>query len=181
MLLSAFKALEQLYLQQPLAQSIRLAGLTIGLHAFAQKRDHRLKLLLTPYAVVIGLHFLLMGSYPGAISAWISSIRTWVSRRSNSLKWALSFMVITLILVVPRITSWVFVLPLLGACLGTWALFREQGIRMRTMLMLGTVCWLIHNIAIGSIGGSVIESSFLMMNAATLYRLWQDGGREHIV
>ncbi|WP_144407628.1 YgjV family protein [Gynuella sunshinyii] len=173
-LMSALEPLRQLYLQHPVAQSLGMVALITGFLAFAQKDDLRLKQFLSAYCAVIGLHFLLMGSYPGAISAWVSGTRAWASRRTNSLVWMFAFMLINIVLVVPGITAWIFVLPLFAACLGTWALFREKGMRMRFMMMIGTVCWLTHNMAIGSIGGTIIESSFLLINASTLYRLWRE-------
>ncbi|WP_197069639.1 YgjV family protein, partial [Aeromonas media] len=34
-------------------------------------------------------------------------------------------------------------------------------------------CWTSHNILIGSIGGSLIELSFLFVNCHTMYRMWR--------
>jgi hypothetical protein len=171
---SLFESLVQLFQQQPVAQTIGLLALFVGLSGFAQKNDQRLKIMLSFFCVIMGIHFMMMGSYPGAIAAWIGSARSWASSRTRSWQLMLVFMLITVALTVPKITSWILVLPLIGGLLGTWAMFRETGMRLRLFMLLGTFCWLTHNIAIGSIGGTMIETSFLMMNSLTVYRLWRE-------
>ena len=73
----------------------------------------------------------------------------------------------------PDITQPIQWLTLIGTTLGTWALYREQGIRMRLIMLMGTVCWVTHNFVIGSIGGALIEGSFLFVNSHTVFRLWR--------
>ncbi len=38
-------------------------------------------------------------------------------------------------------------------------------------MLAGGLCWTSHNILIGSIGGSLIELSFLFVNCHTMYRI----------
>ncbi len=169
-----FEALKSAFMANPTAQGIGLFALCLGLSAFAQKDDKRLKTILTIFTLIMGLHFLLMGSFAGAMSAWISTARTWIARKSRSVYWAMFFILLNLVIVLPRVDAWVYLLPIIGSCVGTWALFREKGIKMRLLMMCGTFCWLTHNFIIGSIGGTIIESSFLVMNSSTLIRMWRD-------
>ena len=74
---------------------------------------------------------------------------------------------------IPGITSPVQWLPILGTTIGTWGLFRAQGITLRLSMLAGGLCWTSHNILIGSIGGSLIELSFLFVNCHTMYRMWR--------
>ena len=172
-MLELLDRLVALYHQQPLAQTVGLIALVIGLSSFSQKDDQRLKYMHSVYALIMGMHFFLLGSYPGAIIGLIACVRSWVASRTRSWQWMLFFMVITLVLTVPNITAWVFALPLLGGLLGTWAFFRESGLRMRVLMLIGTLCWLVHDIVLRSIGGTLIEISFLIMNLLTMFRLWQ--------
>ncbi|PTF35837.1 hypothetical protein BUY60_15765, partial [Staphylococcus epidermidis] len=36
-----------------------------------------------------------------------------------------------------------------------------------------TCCWVIHNFWAGSIGGTMIEGSFLLMNGLNIIRFWR--------
>lgn len=163
-----------LFQQNPLAQSVGLFAFVIGISAFVQHKDQRLKLMLTLYCAVIGTHFFLMGATTAAFSAWMSGLRSFISTRTRHWTAMVFFLLIVWILGIPKIVLPIQWLTIIGTTLGTWALFREQGIKMRCMMWMGTVCWVTHNFVIGSIGGAMIEGTFLFVNAHTIFRLWRD-------
>ncbi|MFB0974885.1 MAG: YgjV family protein [Tolumonas sp.] len=163
----------ELFAANPLAQSVGLIAFGIGISAFVQKNDHRLRLFLTMYCAVIGLHFFLMGSSTAAFAAWLSGIRSFVSSRTRHVAVMTFFLVLVWVLGIPNISQPIQWLTIIGTTLGTWALYREQGIRMRLLMLMGTICWVTHNFVIGSIGGAMIEGSFLFVNSHTIFRLWQ--------
>lgn len=168
-----FSHIAELFIANPLAQSVGLLAFVIGISAFVQKNDQRLRLFLTLYCAVIGMHFFLMGSSTAAFAAWLSGIRSFVSSRTRHVAVMTFFLLLVWILGIPNITQPIQWLTIIGTTLGTWALYREQGIRMRLMMLMGTVCWVTHNFTIGSIGGAMIEGSFLFVNSHTIYRLWR--------
>ena len=165
--------LMELFAANPLAQSVGLIAFAIGISAFIQKNDQRLRALLTLYCVVIGFHFFLLGATTAASAAWLSGVRNFVSTRTHHIAVMGFFLVLLWGLGVPHITQPIQWLTLIGTSLGTWALYREQGIRMRLLILLGILCWITHNAVIGSIGGTLIEISFLLVNSHTIFRLWQ--------
>jgi hypothetical protein len=63
-------------------------------------------------------------------------------------------------------------LPILGSCIGTYALFCLDGIKMRLAFVVGTICWLSNNIIVGSIGGTLLEATLLAVNCMTIWRLY---------
>jgi len=65
-------------------------------------------------------------------------------------------------------------LGVMGMCVGTYSLFMLDGIKLRLGLLTGSLLWLGNNIALGSIGGSLLEACSASMNAVTLYRLYSD-------
>ena len=73
----------------------------------------------------------------------------------------------------PNIDSLVHILPSIGVIAGTWGLFRTQGVAMRAYMSIGTLCWLTHNLMVGSMGGVLIESLFLVVNFKTMYTLYR--------
>ena len=146
---SPLQTVIELFAANPLAQSVGLLAFGVGIATFVQRGDQRLRTLLTLYCIVIGVHFFLLGAIAAAYGAWLSGLG------------------------VPNITQPIQWLTVIGTTLGTWALYREQGIRMRFLLLMGTVCWVTHNVVVGSIGGALIEGCFLFVNTHTIYRLWR--------
>ncbi len=167
------RALVELFAASPLAQSMGLLAFVIGILTFTQHNDQRLRLFLTVFSVLIGIHFFLLGGVTAAYAAWLSGLRSFVSSRTRHMAVMIFFLAIVWLLGVPNITQPVQWLTVIGTTLGTWALYREKGIRMRAIILLGTICWMIHNYAVGSIGGAMIETCFLFVNSHTIYRLWQ--------
>jgi hypothetical protein len=85
----------------------------------------------------------------------------------------LLFMVLTLVIgsgVMQSPAEW---LAICGSCLSTFALFKLQGVAMRLLILAGTLCWLINNLIAGSVGGILLEGTYLAANLLTIYRLWQ--------
>lgn len=64
-------------------------------------------------------------------------------------------------------------LPIAASCIGTTALFFLSGLRMRLLMLLGTLLWLVNNLAVGSVGGSLLEATIALTNSWTLWRLWR--------
>jgi len=170
---SHLHALAVLFAANPLAQSVGLLAFVIGISAFVQRNDQRLRTFLTLYCIVIGAHFFLLGAHTAAYAAWLSGFRSFVSTHTRHVVVMCFFLLIVWVLGVPNITQPIQWLTLIGTTLGTWALYREQGIRMRLIMLMGTVCWVTHNFVIGSIGGALIEGSFLFVNSHTVFRLWR--------
>lgn len=171
--MSLLHKIAELYLANPLAQAVGLIAFVIGISAFVQKSDQRLRTFLTLYCVVIGAHFFLLGATTAAYAAWLSGLRSFVSTRTRHFAVMSFFVLLVWVIGVPHITQQIQWLTIIGTTVGTWALYREKGWRLRIMLLFGTVCWVTHNVVIGSIGGAMIEGSFLFVNSHTIFRLWR--------
>jgi hypothetical protein len=166
-------SLHSLFLQNPSAQLVGIIALVIGVSAFLQKNDQLLRRNLTIYTLLMGFHFMLLDLWASAITAWLGTIRTYISMRTRNVWVMLGFISVVLILAIPNAQTVVDYLPIAGTTFGTWAMFRETGIRMRLLMFLGTLCWLSHNFLVGSIGGTIIESIFLGVNATTMWKLFK--------
>ena len=44
---------------------------------------------------------------------------------------------------------------------------------MRLLMLLGTLLWLVNNLVVGSVGGSLLEATIALTNSWTLWRLWR--------
>ncbi len=177
-LASILLSITHLFAQNPLGQSVGVLAMLVGVTAFSQKNDKRLRQLLTVFTLLIACHFALMGWWAATLSALVGTARNYASIYVRNTKVMLFFMGLLVLIAVLRMESWVNILAILGAAWGTWGVFKESGIRLRIFMFLGTISWLSHNLLVGSIGGSIIETIFLFVNGLTIWRLMQDRHRE---
>jgi hypothetical protein len=116
----------------------------------------------------------MFGLWKTSTMALLGSARNYVSSLTTSV-WVMLILVFTVwLMAIPNSTEWVHLLPLLGATLGTWAVFKEQVIRMRLFMSIGTLSWLNHNHLVASIGGVIIEGMFLVVNGRKIFRLFKE-------
>ena len=155
------------------AQGLGLFAFFVGISAFLQRQDHQFRTRLTLYSGFIAIHFWLMGAPAASTSCIISAIRTWVSGRSPRRRWMWLFIVMVWVIGLPQVHHPMQALALVGTTVGTWGLFTLHGLRLRLCMLSGTVIWFTHNLWLGSIGGSLLEGSFLVTNSVTIFRLYR--------
>ncbi len=143
----------------------------LGVTAFLQRDDRRLKLFLVSESAAYVLHFALLGNPTAAASAGTSGLRTLSSLRFRSRWLALGFMAayVAVGAALGRgLASW---LPVVGSCVATWGLFTQHGIRMRLLVLVSTLLWLANNVLTGSVGGTVLEAFIAAVSLATIARM----------
>lgn len=153
------------------AQLVGYVALVLGVSAFLQKSDTKLKVLITGESIAYVVHFFLLGNFTASGSAMISCVRNLTSLKSRSPWWVAVFVVINLVLgflLAKHLVGW---LPVVASCLATGAMFLLQGIFMRLVLLICTLLWLINNILSGSIGGTVLETLIAITNLSTILRM----------
>jgi len=153
------------------AQSVGYVALVLGVLAFMQKSDLRLKVLIACESTVYILHFYLLGNFPASGSAAVSCLRILASLRYKAAWVMVMFMAASVAvgaLFARGFSGW---LPVVGSCLATFAYFRMQGFALRLALLVCTMLWLANNILSHSIGGTVMEGIILLVNLTTLTRM----------
>ena len=156
-----------------LAQGVGVIAFLVGITTFINRDERRFKKQLSVYSAIIGVHFFLMGAWPAGSSAMLNSVRTLITLRTRSL-WVMTlFIVLTGGLGIAKFHHPMELLPVIGTIVSTWALFRCTGLTTRCVIWCSTGCWVVHNLWLGSIGGSLIEGSFLVMNGLTIIRFWR--------
>jgi hypothetical protein len=173
-IISLFDSVIVLFSLNPLAQTTGLIALIIGASAFFHKDDQKLKYYLTAFTLLMAIHFFLLGLWVAALMALLGSARNYVSSLTNNIGVMFTFLLVAWVFSLPNINEWVQLLPAIGVSMGTWAVFREKGLRMRFYMSIGTVCWFSHNFLVGSIGGVLIESIFLLVNGRTMLQLFKE-------
>ncbi|MGR3265986.1 YgjV family protein [Vibrio vulnificus] len=156
-----------------LAQALGFLSFGLGISTFYQKNDRHLKILMLVFNLNHLLHFLLLGSMLSALSALLSALRTTTSIFTSS-KWvAAIFILIGIVSGLGMAEHWWELWPIVGTVIGTYSLFVLSGIRMRIGFLAGATCWLINNILVGSIGGTLLDMTVIIMNLITIYRLYR--------
>ncbi|BFM13216.1 YgjV family protein [Simiduia litorea] len=158
------------------AQMLGLLSFALGIACFYQQQDLRLKQLMVLLNINNALHFFLLGGITACLSSLISALRNTLAIKFQSAWLATLFIAITLVLGLPLIHHPADWLPLLGSCIGSYAVFCCTGIKLRGIFLLGALCWLLNNIWLGSIGGTLLETMLLITNLRTIYLLRKQTG-----
>ncbi|MBN3194754.1 MULTISPECIES: YgjV family protein [Pectobacterium] len=156
-----------------IAQSVGVLAFLVGITMFFNRNDQKFKIQLSAYSAVIGLHFFLMGANAAGASALLNSARTLISLKTHNILVMFVFISLTLLFGLSGMNHPMELLPIAGTVASTWALFRTSGVTTRCVIWCSTACWVAHNIWLGSIGGSLIEGSFLLMNGFNIIRFWR--------
>jgi hypothetical protein len=153
------------------AQVAGYLALTLGITAFLQKSDQRLKFFNATQGLVYALHFVLLGNLPASTSSLLSSCRSFLSLRYRS--WLLGAAIICVNVGLGAAfarnrAGW---LPVVGSCIATMAIFTMRGVPFRCVLLVSTMLWLANNIISGSIGGTLLEVANAIINIWTIIRM----------
>ncbi|MBC6905965.1 YgjV family protein [Saccharophagus sp. K07] len=156
-----------------IAQIFGLLSFTLGILCFYQRDDRKLKIMMLLLQLNNVLHYGLLGAWTASLSSLLSVARTGLAIRTKSRRLAYLFMLLSIILGIWVGDHWTDMFAILGSCMGTYAVFCLSGIRMRLAFLLGAVFWLTNNIIVGSLGGTLLESTLIIVNLNTIYRLYR--------
>lgn len=156
-----------------LAQFFGMISFTLGVLCFYQRDDKRLKMMMLLLQLNNVLHFGLLGAWTASLSALIAVGRTGLALRTRSRRLAYLFIVLSVVLGLLVGDRWTDIFPILGTCMGTYALFCLSGIAMRLAFLLGACFWLTNNIIVGSLGGTLLEATLIAVNLNTIRRLYR--------
>lgn len=155
-----------------LAQTIGMVAFFIGATAFLHSDGRRFRLHLMLFQIVLCSHFVMMGALVAAFGCGISAIRSYASTKTQSTPVMLFFIAMLWVMGVPQLEHNYEILTIFGSSVATYALFKMQGITMRLLVMFNSFCWIINNFLLGSIGGTLMELTFIMVNSVTILRMY---------
>jgi len=145
-----------------------------GLACFAQTDDRRFKVFMALECAAYALHFALMGQATAVASTLLSLGRSLAALHAP-VAWrpaaGLGFIALNGVAGVWLYAGPLSLLPIAASIIGTTALFFLQGVAMRALMLVGTGLWLVNNLLVGSVGGSLLEACLLLANALTIWRL----------
>jgi hypothetical protein len=162
-----------------LAQWPGYLAFAFGLACFAQTDDRRFKVFMALECAAYALHFALLGQATAVASTLLSlgrslaALHAPVARRPAA---GLGFIALNGVAGAWLYTGPLSLLPIAASIIGTTALFFLHGVAMRVLMLVGTAIWLVNNLLVGSVGGSLLEACLLLANALTIWRLRRASG-----
>lgn len=162
------------------AQCAGYLTFVLGVTAFLQRSDRRLKLLSGLQALVYAAHYALLGNPAASASAVVSGGRSLLAIRYRS-PWLAALVIavnLGLAAAVSRPGAGWFAVA--GSCCTTVAVFTLRGVAMRLLILVSTALWLTNAVLSRSIGGTVLEVTIAAASVFTIVRMVRagaEGGR----
>ncbi|MGL1957271.1 MAG: YgjV family protein [Colwellia sp.] len=154
------------------AQALGFVSYGLGIFCFYQRNDKNLKIIMLIMNLNNTIHFALLGAATASLGSLLSVFRTGLALKTSNKLVAIIFIIISILFGYFISDSYQDFFPILATCIGTYALFFLNGIKMRIAFILGALCWLTNNILVGSIGGTLLEITLLIVNGNTIRRLY---------
>lgn len=153
------------------AQCFGYVAFALGVAAFLQTRDRRLKLLNSAQGLVYAVHFAMLGNLATAGSALVCGLRSGTAAYFTARWLVVPFAALNLAVgfaVAETPTDW---LPVIGFLIGTVSVFLLKGIPLRLGMFSSSAVVLVNNLILGSIGGMALETAIAAANLITIVRL----------
>lgn len=152
------------------AQLLGYLAFGFGIACFAQTDDRRFKLFMAAECAAYIGHFWLLGQPTAVASTTVSLLRSLASLKARTPAVGVFFILLSAALGIGLMQGWLSLLPTAASCIGSYALFFLDGLRMRALMLVGTLLWLVNNLLVGSIGGTALEAVLAITNLHTLWR-----------
>lgn len=154
-----------------LAQCLGYVAFVLGVSAFLQRDDRRLKLLNAAQGLVYAVHFYMLGSLPLAGSAAVCALRSGTAAFVMRPWLAVPFVALNLAVGWRVAHTWVDWLPVAGFVIGTISVFLLRGVPLRAGMFASSAVVMVAALLSGSIGGVALEASIAAANLVTIVRL----------
>lgn len=159
-----------------IAQILGLIAAAILWWAFQCKNTKRLFLLQLISSIGFSLHFLVLGAYTGMLLNLAEVLRSYLLYRGDK-KWTshrITMVAVMLLMAFCGAVSWdgwLSLLPSAAMVIGTCFMWSRNGKILRlAQLFFISPCWLIYNVAMGSIAGILTESVNIVSVIVSLLR-----------
>ena len=154
------------------SQIVVACAFAVGIISFQFKNKNHVLLAWFITMLLIGFHFLLLGSYEAGALTLLNSFRFLTSIFTNKISIMLLFMLLSFIGFFWTYESALSFLVLIAIQLGTYTSFRSPDQEFRILMMVIGAIWIIYDIIIGSPVAVLMETSFIISNAVAYYRLY---------
>ncbi|MDR1828928.1 MAG: YgjV family protein [Methylobacteriaceae bacterium] len=155
-------------------QILGYIAFVVGVVAFSQKIDVRLKAVAALQGLILSVHFFLLDDFTAAFLMGVNVLRNISSIFTHSVWVALIF--VTIIIGGGYVTAehWNSYMITAAQVASTLGLFLLSAVGLRAVFAVSSALWIINNFLTGSIGGVAIETSLFIANLVTMIRLQRE-------
>jgi len=155
-----------------ISQTLVGVAICFDLLSFQFKERGKIVACLFCSCLLISTHFMLLGHWTAAGLGIVAAARFLSSLFSTSKKVMAIFLFLTIATSIVSYEGILSILSCTGGCLGTVASFCKNDKRLRQLMFVGTVCWLIHNYLAGSPAAVIMEILFISSNVVGYFRYY---------
>lgn len=162
----------EIFLMNPVGQTLGLLWMITVIWAFLQKDDKRVVQILAVAHIFWAGHFYFMEIYSWLWMVIIGFIRLLMSmkyKKNNNMFFAVMWVTLWLWILTYENTHSLF--PIMASCLGTYGYFYLEKIRLRLLLLFVSGFWLSFHYVNFSIGWVINEGILQVVHLVTIYRL----------
>lgn len=153
-------------------QIVGVLALILCVVAFSSKDDDRLMAVLILGNIAFATQFALFGAWTASGVTTVIILRLILARRMpGSWKAMLAILAATVCVAALTWSGPLDAIPLVAGILGTYAMFMSRGVQMRLTMALVSLCWIMTNLLIGSVGALAAEVFILVTNLLTIARI----------
>lgn len=158
----------------PFLLSQILVGVVIvfDLISFQFKSQRSIVICLFLAASLNALHFVLLEQWTGAGLISLGAIRYLTSIFTTAKVMIVLFSIGSIIVTAFTFVGLISLLACAGSLLKTAATFFENDKYLRQLMIVGTVCWIVHNVFAGSPTAVLMEVLFVLSNMVGYYRYY---------
>jgi hypothetical protein len=151
-----------------------LIGFAIGVDTLSFQFKERTKILacLVVSALLISSHFMLLEHWTAALLGGLSVARylSSVFTTSRSVMWI--FLITIVAITGFSYEGMLSVLGCIATSTTTIAAFRKDDKRLRQLMLIGTMIWIVHNYLAGSPAAVLMETIFIVSNLVGYFRYY---------
>lgn len=142
---------------------------------YAIKNDVKTKYVLTISSLIFSVHFFMLGAFAAMAVCAINAARN-ISAvfLFKSKKYFAIFALMYLVIGILTYTEFIDIFPVIASFITCVGMFLLGGIRFRMIVVIATILWIVHNIYVGSIGGTINSVILFFISSTTVFRLLKD-------
>ena len=155
-----------------ISQVLVTIAIIFDLLSFQFKERQHVVACLSFAGCLISTHFYLLDMITAAFIMGIATVRYMTSYFTSHPYARTLFLSLNIMTLIFTYHSLVSVISFIGSSIQTIGAFSRDDREMRLIMMVGTLVWLVHNVAINSPMAVVMEIVFLVSNLAAYYRYY---------
>lgn len=148
-----------------------VVAVILDIVSFQLLKRWQVLMVLSASTALTSLHFYLLNANTAALLMAIASVRYAVFIKHQKKRLLVIFLALTVIPPLSQFSEMYELYAIIGSLLLTVGAFISNQAQLRLVMMLGTSCWLIHNVYVGSPMAIALETGFLLSNIIGFYRL----------